>query len=72
MSEKLFNSLVEMSVANIASALVRRKGMTEKEALRQVYRSGFYTRLQNPKSGLVVESDAAQISLFLGETTNML
>jgi len=64
-SEKIFSSLVEMAVANIATALVRRKGISEKAALRQVYRSDFYTRLQNPKSGLFVESDAAQIDMFL-------
>lgn len=64
----MHNCLVEMAVANIATALVHRKGITEKAALRQVYGSGFYTRLQNPKSGLSVESDAAQIDLFLADS----
>jgi len=61
----MFNGLVEMAVANVATALVRRKGISEKAALRQVYRSDFYMRLQNPKSGLYVESDAAQVCLFM-------
>lgn len=53
-----------MAVANIAATLVRRKGISEKAALRQIYHSDFYTRLNNPKSGLCVESDAAQFDLF--------
>jgi len=64
-SEKAFGCLVEMAVANVAAALVSRKGLSEKESLRQVYRSGFYGRLQNPKSGLYIESDAAQVDIFL-------
>jgi len=63
-SEKMFSMLAETAVADLATALVRRRKMTECEALEAVYGSAFYQKLLNPKTGLVLESPAALFDLF--------
>lgn len=65
MSKTTFQHLVEKAVAAIALALVRKFGLSEKEALREVYHSRFFQKLTNPKTSLVTESRASQVLLYL-------
>lgn len=65
MSKVVFQHLVEKAVAEIAHALVRKLKFSEKEALREVYRSNFYKKLLNPKTALVTESRASQVYLYM-------
>lgn len=65
MSKVVFQHLVEKAVAEIAHALVRKLKVSEKEALREVYRSSFYKKLLNPKTALVIESRASQVYLYM-------
>ncbi len=64
MSKKAFQHLVEKAVAEIASALVKKLHLSEKEALREVFNSRFYQKLLNPKTALVTESRASQVYLY--------
>lgn len=65
MSKIAFQYLVEKAVAEISLALVRKFKLSEKEAMREVYRSRFYRKLLNPKTALVTESRASQVYLYL-------
>ena len=65
MSKVVFQHLVEKAVSEIALALVKKMKVSEKEALREVYRSNFYKKLQNPKTALVTESRASQVYLYM-------
>lgn len=67
MSKTTFPHLVEKAVAEITHALVRKFGLSEKEALREVYHSRFFLKLTNPKTALVTESRASQVFLYLQE-----
>ena len=65
MSETTFRHLVEKAVAEIALALAKKEGLSEKEALREVYHSRFYEKLLSPKTALATESRASQVYLFM-------
>ncbi|MBQ3290192.1 MAG: hypothetical protein IJH50_12350 [Kiritimatiellae bacterium] len=65
MSKVTFRHLVEKAVVEISLALVKRMKLSEKEALREVYHSGFYRKLLNPKTALVTESRASQVYLYM-------
>ena len=67
MSDRHFEFMVEDAVGNLAIALTRRERLAEKDALKAVYHSDFYRRLQNPKSGLYFESSASLVHLFMKE-----
>jgi len=68
-SKATFGHLVEKAVAEIASALVNKLHLSEKEALREVFNSRFYQKLLNPKTALVTESRASQVYLYLQQRT---
>lgn len=70
MSKATFAHLVEKAVAVIASALVDKLHLSEKEALREVFTSRFYQKLLNPKTALVNESSASQVYLYLQRRTD--
>ncbi len=65
MSKVVSQHLVEKAVSEIALALVKKMKVSEKEALREVYRSNFYKKLLNPKTALVTESRASQVYLYM-------
>ena len=65
MSKTAFNHLVEKAVVEISTALVRKFGLSEKDALREVYHSRFFPKLLNPKTALVIESRASQVYLYM-------
>lgn len=65
MSKTAFNHLVEKAVVEISTALVRKFGLSEKDALREVYHSRFFQKLLNPKAALVIESRASQVYLYM-------
>ena len=69
MSKTAFRHLVEKAVTEIALALVKKVKLSEKEALREVYHSRFYTKLLNPKTALVTESRASQVFLYMQQRT---
>ena len=64
MSKAVFEYLVECAVEELASYLVRSEKLSEADALGRVYRSEFYKRLANRKSGLFGESRASLIHLY--------
>lgn len=64
MSKAVFEYLVECAVEELASYLVKSEGLSETEALGRIYRSEFYKRLSNRKSGLFGESRASLIHLY--------
>ena len=64
MSKAVFEYLVECAVEELASYLVRSARLSEADALGRVYRSEFYMRLANRKSGLFGESRASLIHLY--------
>ena len=64
MSKAVFEYLVECAIEELASYLVRSEKLSETEALGRVYRSEFYKRLSNRKSGLFGESRASLIHLY--------
>ena len=64
MSKAVFEYLVECAVEELASYLVRSEKLSETEALGRIYRSEFYKRLSNRKSGLFGESRASLIHLY--------
>ena len=64
MSKAVFEYLVECAVEELASYLVKSEGLSETEALGRIYRSEFYKRLSNRKSGLFGESRATLIHLY--------
>ena len=64
MSKAVFEYLVECAVEELASYLVKSERLSETEALGRVYRSEFYKRLANRKSGLFGESRATLIHLY--------
>ena len=64
MSNAVFEYLVECAVEELASYLVKSEGLSETEALGRIYRSEFYRRLPNRKSGLFGESRASLIHLY--------
>lgn len=69
MSKLAFQHLVEKAVAEISFALVKKLRLSEKDALREVYNSRFYTKLLNPKTSLVTESRASQVYLYFQQRT---
>ena len=69
MSKATFQHLVEKAVTEISLALVKMHGLSEKEALREVYHSRFYRKLLNPKTALVTESRASQVYLYMQQRT---
>ena len=64
MSKAVFEYLVECAVEELASYLVKSERLSETDALGRVYRSEFYKRLSNRKSGLFGESRATLIYLY--------
>ena len=64
MSKAVFEYLVECAVEELASYLVKSEKLSEADALGRVYRSEFYKRLANRKSGLFGESRASLIHLY--------
>lgn len=64
MSKAVFEYLVECAIEELASYLVRSEKLSETEALGRIYRSEFYKRLSNRKSGLFGESRASLIHLY--------
>ena len=64
MSKAVFEYLVECAVEELASYLVKSEKLSEAAALGRVYRSEFYKRLANRKSGLFGESRASLIHLY--------
>ena len=64
MSKAVFEYLVECAVEELASYLVKSERLSETDALGRVYRSEFYKRLSNRKSGLFGESRATLIHLY--------
>ena len=64
MSKAVFEYLVECAVEELASYLVKSERLSETDALGCIYRSEFYKRLANRKSGLFGESRATLIHLY--------
>ena len=64
MSKAVFEYLVECAVEELASYLVKSERLSETDALGRIYRSEFYKRLFNRKSGLFGESRATLIHLY--------
>ena len=64
MSKAVFEYLVECAVEELASYLVKSARLSETDALGRIYRSEFYKRLSNRKSGLFGESRATLIHLY--------
>lgn len=64
MSKAVFEYLVECAVEELASYLVKSERLSETDALGRIYRSEFYKRLSNRKSGLFGESRATLIHLY--------
>ena len=64
MSKAVFEYLVECAVEELASYLVESARLSETDALGRIYRSEFYKRLANRKSGLFGESRASLIHLY--------
>ena len=64
MSKAVFEYLVECAVEELASYLVKSERLSETDALGCIYRSEFYKRLANRKSGLFGESRASLIHLY--------
>ena len=64
MSKAVFEYQVECAIEELASYLVRSEELSETEALGRIYRSEFYKRLSNRKSGLFGESRASLIHIY--------
>lgn len=56
MNDELF--VLEEITTQLATWLMEERGLDVKEALRQVYGSKFYAKLQDPSTGLMSQSDA--------------
>jgi hypothetical protein len=62
--------LVEGIVSDMALWLVQEQGLTLEQALRCIYNSKTFEKLQNPSTGLYTESSAYNYDFLLSELKN--
>ena len=62
--------LIEFAIQDLIAEIVRQEGLRPEVAMDKLYHSDFFTKLNNPDTGLYLESGGYLYAMFANDGVN--